>query len=212
MSIETSTVVAAPGLSDLAKVQLDERHQGILSYAGNTCGGAAPWRQRKFAEVRDLVALSQISSRLKIQCLDVSVDLRAVVEMRVTVPCLRGPDAPLEIASLAVLGVIYRQDVLVTPQPGFSFVQILAPGPVWHANVSHDQNQVLCLGSSLPVGVPLKEIILMTYGALTMQTVQLDVGDSAGVLNPSAADWWQHNTKKIPLSREPFLSKPEAQQ
>ena len=57
----------------------------------------------------------------------------------------------------------------------------------------------------LPAGIPLKEIILMTYGALTMQTTQLDILDSAGVLNPFAADWWQRNTNRIPLSREPFL-------
>jgi hypothetical protein len=25
------------------------------------------------------------------------------------------------------------------------------------------------------------------------------------VLNPAAADWWQQNTDRIPLTREPFL-------
>ena len=91
------------------------------------------------------------------------------------------------------------------PQPGYAFVRILLPRPVWHSNVSPDLNQVLCLGPRLPAGIPLKEIILMTFGALTMQTTQLDLLDPAGVLNPAAADWWQRNTSRIPLSREPFL-------
>ena len=98
---------------------------------------------------------------------------------------------------------------MLTPQPGYAFVSILQPRPVWHSNVSPDQNQVLCLGPQLPAGIPLKEIILMTYGALTLQTTQLDRLDPAGVLNPAAAEWWQHNTQWIPLTREPFLRRGE---
>jgi hypothetical protein len=194
-------------LSALNEAVLDERHRHILEFARATCGGPAAWRERKLVEVHELLALAQLSRRLRIEWLDVSVDLRAVIEMQVTVPCLRSPDTELEIAPRAVLGVMYRQEILTSPQPGYSFVQILSPAPVWHANVSRDQNQVLCLGPSLPVGIPLKEILLMAYGALTFQTIQLDPGDSAGVMNPAAAQWWscENNLKKIPLSREPFL-------
>lgn len=205
--MNTEAIFTTPerGLAALGEVQLDERHRPILDFARATCGGSTAWRRRKLAEVQDLLALAQWSARLNIQWLDVSVDLRAVVEMRVPVPCLRRPDGPLEIIPRAVLGVMYRQEVMVSPQPGFSFLQILAPGSVWSANVSHDQNQVLCLGPSLPVGLPLKEILLMAYGALTMMTVQLDATDSAGVLNSAAADWWIRNPRLIPLSREPFI-------
>lgn len=212
MISEPKTSVAARGLHTLGEVMLDEPLGELLEFARATCGGPAAWRQRKLVEVRELLALAQLSGRLRLQWLDVAVDLRAVIEMRVPVPCLPKPDGALEIAPLAVLGVIYRQEVLVSPQPGFSFVQILAPGPVWSASVSGDHRQLLCLGTSLPVGIPLKEILLLTYGALTMQTVQLDPRDSAGVMNPAAAQWWTcaNNLKKIPLSREPFVVSSEA--
>lgn len=207
MNTQTIAPIPRRGLSALNEVVLDERHRHLLEFARATCGGPAAWRQRKLVEAQELLALAQLSRRLRIEWLDVSVDLRAVIEMQVTVPCLRSPDAPLDIAPRAMLGIMYRQEVLISPQPGYSFVQILSPGPVWHANVSRDQNQVLCLGTSLPVGIPLKEILLMAYGALTFQTIQLDPGDSAGVMNPAAAQWWscENNRKKIPLSREPFL-------
>ena len=112
--MNTETISPSPkrGLSALAEVQLDGRYRQILEFARDTCGGPAAWRQRKLAEVQDLLALAQLSSRLKVQRLDVSVDLRAVVEMRVTVPCLRQPDDPLEIAPRALLGVMYREDVM----------------------------------------------------------------------------------------------------
>jgi hypothetical protein len=111
----------------------------------------------------------------------------------------------LAIAQATRVGIVYREAALVTPQPGYSFGQILAPHPVWHPNVSWDMNQVLCLGPSMPAGIPLREIVLMVYGALSMLSVQLDPANSAGVLNPAAADWFQRNPGLIPLSREPFV-------
>ena len=130
MNAENISPIPRDGLSALNEVQLDEHHRRILELARATRGGPAAWRHRKLAEVSDLAALSQISGRLRIEWLDVSVDLRAVVEMRVTVPCLRSQDAELEIAPRATLGIIYRQEVMISPQPGYSFVQILSPAPV----------------------------------------------------------------------------------
>lgn len=195
-------------LSLLSGVQLDARHAGLLEAAKASCGGSTLWRHRKLAEALDLCRLAQISNRLVIAGLDLAVDLRADLLMRVTVPCLPDPAGPLKVADAARLGIVYREESMIQPQPGFSLVQILAPRPVWHANCSPDLAQVLCLGPQLPAGLPLREIVLMCYGALTMMTVQLDPANSAGVLNPAAADWFQWNLKLIPLSREPFLQSP----
>lgn len=192
-------------LASLREVQLDARHAALLEAAKSSCGGSAPWRHRKQAELLDLCRLSQISGRLIILHLDLALDLRVDLLMRVPVPCMPNPKGPLEIADTARLGVVYREESMTLPQPGYSFVQILAPRPVWHANVSPDSVQVLCLGPSLPAGLPLREIVLMSYGALTMMTVQLDPANSAGVMNPAAAEWFQRNPALIPLSREPFL-------
>ena len=45
----------------------------------------------------------------------------------------------------------------------------------------------------------------MIYGALTMQSVQFSVSDPAGVMNRDAAEWWQANVHRIPISRQPFI-------
>lgn len=198
----------ARGLAALAEVKLRGCFEQQLDRARATAGGPASWRSRKVIELRDLLALEQISGRMHVECFDVSTDLRAVVDLLAPVP-LRGhqPDAPLEIGPFARLGLMYREEVLVTPQPGFSFVQILLPRGVWHPNVSRDNHQVVCLGS-VQLAVPLREIVLMTYGALTMQSVQFSAFDSVGVMNQAAAEWWQGNAQRIPLSREPFILNP----
>jgi hypothetical protein len=197
--------VHSPDLSSLSQVELSPRHALMFSAAQKTCGGNKTWRYRKLAEVRELLALAQIS-RLEVIGLDLAADLRVELHMRVVVPLMPGPGRDLRLGDAARLGVIYRQECLLLPQPGYSFVQILAPRLVWHPNVSPDLAQVLCLGPKLAAGIPLRELLLMTYGALTMQNTQLNPADSAGVLCPASADYFQRNLQLIPLSREPFLS------
>jgi hypothetical protein len=192
-------------LSSLSQVQLGARHTAMLESAKATCGGSAPWRHRKLAEATDLCRLAEVCGRLVIMQLDLTLDLRADLLLHVTVPCLPNPASPLAVLEAARLGVIYREAAMMLPEPGYSFVQILAPRPVWHPNVSQDALQVMCLGPSLPAGVPLREIVLMVYGALTMMSVQLDPANSAGVLNPAAAEWFQRNPGLIPLSRATFM-------
>ena len=63
-----------------------------------------------------------------------------------------------------------------------------------------------CIKSkALPAGIPCKEIVLLCYLALTMSNFQIREDDSAGVYNADAARFWQANTHRIPLTREPFL-------
>jgi len=192
-------------LAALSSFRLNAYHQAVHDTARQTCGGPPACRQRKLAEAHDLLALAEMSRRLDVHWIDLTTDLRAKVRMRVPVPCRPHPDGPLRVAPFVFLGVTYPERAAILPQPGYAFVRILAPGPIWHSNVGPEPNQVLCLGPSLPAGIPLKEIVLMTYGALTMQTTQLDLSDPAGVLNPEAADWWQRNPQLIPLTIEPFL-------
>jgi hypothetical protein len=49
------------------------------------------------------------------------------------------------------------------------------------------------------------ELVLMAYAALTLETFQFDAADPGGVFHGEAADWWQTNAHRIPLTREPFL-------
>ena len=47
---------------------------------------------------------------------------------------------------------------------------------------------------------------LLAYLALSMQSVQVNEFDPAGVMNLAAARYWQANLHRAPLSREPFLT------
>ena len=169
--------------------------------------GDPAWRARKHAEARDLLGLSQIAAndRLRVVDLDLTEELRALVEMDVTVPCLPDRDGPLVVARRAVLSLTWPCRALDVSLPGFDFVQIVAPTAVWHPNVEVEPAQRLCLGDRLPVGVGVREILQMSYGALTFSTIELDPAGAAGVLNEAAAHWWRANARLVPLSRQPFL-------
>ena len=88
--------------------------------------------------------------------------------------------------------------------PGPAFVQIFAPQDVWLPAVKLPE-QPLCLGATLPAGIRVRSLVLMTYGALSMQAIQVNEIDPAGVFNAEAARWWQQNMHWIPLTRKPFL-------
>ncbi|HYT92304.1 MAG TPA: hypothetical protein VEL76_26555 [Gemmataceae bacterium] len=200
------TPIPPDGLAGLPTVALLEENQGFLDQCMTSANGPPAWRNRKRAEARDLLALSQISTRLSVQYLDLREALRAVLLLRVPVARLTAEGTDLHIAQHAVLGLTYIHAALREQLPGYAFLQILAPDCVWHANVAPDPVQPLCLGARLPAGIRVKELVLMAYGALSMQTVMIDERDAAGVLNPMAAHWWQANIDRIPLSRAAFLS------
>ncbi len=197
----------AISLSNLSKLALDERHQALFDAALATNAGSRVHRSRKKFETYDLLALSQLSGRMRIRAIDLSVDLRCMFDLVTPVPTKPGDD--LVICKWARLGLVYPESAVRAPKPGYSFMHILTPERVWLPNVSSDEKtgvQALCLGAVLPAGVLVRELILMSYAALSMQTVQLDALDAAGVMNGDAAQWWKLNQDRIPLSRESFLT------
>jgi hypothetical protein len=193
-------------LAALSQVPLDDTYQRMLDEAAALMEGSPMWRRRKMAEARDLLVLAQISQRLRIEMLDLGASLRAVLALRAPVACRPGEDGQLRLSDGALLGLTYAEEALRQPLPGYAFFQVLLPNDPWHANIPFGPIRPLCLGDRLPAGIRVKELILMAYGALTMQTVQIDEFDSVGVLNVEAARWWQRNMSHIPLTREPFLA------
>jgi hypothetical protein len=201
-----------PDLASLSQVCLNEAHTKLLQLALPAAGGADVCRTRLHAEARDILALSQIAppKRLQIEWLDVADDgLRALLFMQV--PVAQHPDGQnrLRIARLAVLGLMYPRDAIRCSLPGTAFFEILQPLDVWHPNAA-PTGQIptsrLCLGPALLAGIRCVDLILMAYGALSMQAVQLNEQDPAGVLNAAAARWWQQNLEHIPLTATPFLA------
>ena len=199
-------------LSSLHEVELIPAYRKILESTG--CGGPEPYRKRKLQAGHQLLALAQISERLWIQFLDLSGVFRAVFVMKVPVPCRRGGTGPLLIAPAAQLALSYRPEAMVTAQNGSSFFEILEPRDVFHANVAPSYRppgaQVLCLGPQLFAGIQLVDLVLMAYGAISLQTTQFSLTDPAGLFNAEAAQWFQANPSSIPLTREPFRFHKEA--
>src|SRR5262249_48914150 len=154
------------GLAALAQVVLSPEREQQLGAAAARAGGPAPWRARKAAEARDLLALSQLASRLVVLELDLRECLRALLGLYVPVPCRPEEGGELVVAARAVLGLSYPHEALSRQLPGYAYVQILAPDLVWHANVARHPAQPLCLGAQLPAGIRVKELVLMAYGAL----------------------------------------------
>ena len=204
-TIRTAAPILSGGLRELDKVKLGVRNSRLLKRASEVCGGSAVWRTRKLAEAYDLLALSQIAPRFTVHDIDLRETLRATASIKVPVPLSPDARGELRIASVALLGILYPEHAIREPLPGFAFIQILQPPAVWHANVSAEGAQMLCLGAQLPAGIPTKELVLMAYGALSMQTVMVDEADAAGVMNTEAALWWQQHLELVPLSRARFL-------
>lgn len=213
------------GLADLSWVELEGGFREAEAAAPMQCTGGPVWRRRKLAEYREFLALCQISDgRLVPLRSDLGGPLALAFQMRAPVPTLPDPAGDLVVRDRALLGLVYREEALREPQPGSSFVVILAPNNIYHPNVTPAEpgfgdfgpGQSLCLGAKFaPGSITVKELILRSYAALTLQSVQLDPGDSAGLFNPGAAQWWIANRQRMPLTTEgliPRIQTPTAPQ
>ena len=210
--MQTSTpTTPLPGLSGLGQVKLDPRYQELYEAAKSTCAGPAPWAARKLREVCDLMALAQVSQRIDLQWLDLRDDFRVVFHLRVPVATRPDPHGDIVIRNYATIGLTYRAEAARLPQPGYSFVHLLAPASAWYANIPRglgplpDFGNPICLGTTLPAGSRVRELVVLTYLSLSMQTTQINPADSAGLFRPEVARFWQHNLNRIPLSRTPFI-------
>ncbi|MEZ6014660.1 MAG: hypothetical protein R3F49_06080 [Planctomycetota bacterium] len=222
--------------------------------------GEPPWRTRKAAELRDLLALEQCSERFAVLAIDARTELIVTARLRVTVPVMEfearaegeagdpTPPRPLmgeatptaealppwspaallarmhggallrsvhkpgavRIANEATLELRYVPELLRGPLPGYSAVAVLAPQQVWHSNVSFDRQQKLCIGRTVPRGMPMRELVLLAHAALTMQAVTLEHGDPAGVMNTAALWYWRERRDQLPLSAATLLTPLEA--
>lgn len=194
------------GLVGLGERTLTPAHEADFQALSATSLGQPVWQMRKRAELRELLALSEIADRFQVVGVDVRTDFRALVHLRCPVPCLGPQDEHLRIEEQAVIAICWPEEAIRSPLPGHSFAQIVGPREVYLPNVSPEPTQLICLGTQLPVGLPVREIILMSFGVLTMQTVMLDEQDPSGVMSADAALYWQARPDLIPLTDEPFLA------
>lgn len=210
----TQPTKSSPGLDRLSSVALNDAHQHAWKMASSISLGSPRWKERKLAELRDVLALSQIAppGRLTVEGIEPFVDLCLKLRLAVPVPCMpHDGSGQLLVAQYAIVHLRYSQLAVSMPMPGTSFLRIEEPRHIWHANVSPAGKPVppgvFCAGASVPAGTRVSELILTLYYGLCLNrhAVQIDEQDHAGVLNGEAAVWWQHNRDRIPLSETPFL-------
>lgn len=196
------------GLYALGSVSLDPSRRAKLRHAEALASGDPVWRVRKLQEAHDLHALSQVAppGRLEVGLLDLRDCFRAVVHLGVPVPIWDEARSDIRLGRRVTLGLTYPREALSLPQPGFVFFQTLLPQGVFLPNVGRPPSQPVCLGPTLPAGIRVRSLLLLAYSVFTMQSVQVNELDAAGVFNPIAARWWQRNLTRAPLSRLAFLA------
>ncbi len=201
--------MSAPlGLWDLDRVALPREQEEWLASIAPDLQGSPAWRRRKLAEIRDLFALAVIAPRLTVVAIDPRTTLLARLELRVPVPCRLDGMHELAIAQRARLVLRYPEEALRLPLPGYAFIEIERPLGVFLPNASGSSGnkpQLLCLGAHVAAGTPVRELLLATYQALSMQAYHLDPAAGAGVMSKEAAVWWSENLGRLPLTRESFL-------
>ena len=203
--IETTEL--AYGLDNLHQVKLVDPYRRLLEQAEHAARGSAVWRLRKQAELREILCLAQIAPyRLHIQAIEFGAEpLSLTIALHVPVPLRPGTDGVLPRADAALIQLHYPMEICRQPVHGVAFAAIVAPSNVFHPNVRPEKPQVLCLGTVLPRGMPLREIIVLSYLSLSLQSVTMSEKDVAGVMNLPAARYYQANMSVVPLTREPFL-------
>ncbi len=212
MNSQSTSASASPdsaaSLSAIPTMLLTANNQHILDERSDQMLGSPAWRGRKRAEAHGLLALSQIAPRLRVRQLDMRTELLTMVELLDTpVACMAPGADDIHIETGTLLAIVYPEDLITRPIPGPQPIRILEPRNPFHTNVSYGSRApALCLGANIPRGFPLREMVLSAYAALTLQSISLDVRDPAGILNPQAAEWWQANRDRMPLTRESFLA------
>lgn len=213
MTTVSTSCASAPklsGLSRLGEVVLASPFQALFESGTQLCLGTAPFRSRKKAELHEFLALAQVSGRIQPLALKLEDALQVLFELVCPVPVMDA-GGNFQVFDRARIFLRYPEEAIRKAMPGYAFIEIVEPQGVWLPNVSRPDAergiplQALCLGASLPPGIRVRELVLMTFGALTMQAIQMNALDPAGIMNPLAARWWQSNLARIPLTAEPFL-------
>jgi hypothetical protein len=183
-----------------------ERLNTILAHVTANNGGGRAWRQWKQVAAERLADLIGKSPRMDLYELNLECDLEAVLEIRCPVP--RGPENDrLVIGDRAVCYLLYQDHWRFEAPPGWALFGVLWPEDIFHSNVNNARPEwrgALCLGG-LPPNTQPTQIVLAAYEALTLQTINTDESDPAGVLDPEASEFYRRHPQHLPLTRAGVL-------
>jgi hypothetical protein len=175
----------------------------MLAEALQRNGGSRSWRGWKQRSTENLLDLIVRSPRMDLSALRLEGDLEAVFSIRCPVP--RWPqDDRLVIGDHAVCHLLYQDQWRFESPAGWAPLGLLSPRDPFHANMIPHLRGALCLGG-LPPNTEPKQLVLAAYDALTLQAINTDESDPAGVLNPQASDFFRRHPEYLPLTRAGLL-------
>ena len=160
--------------------------------------GRREWREYKAEQARELVDLCVRSPRMTLLGLDLTGDFGAVYGIVMPVPCRPQGDR-LRLAQHAVFHLRYAEEWRWQPPAGYEPLGVLDPMDLFGPNMVAAPAGGVCLGR-IPAGIPVREIALLGYFAVTLQTHQLNEIDPQGILNPAACEYFRAHPEWLPLT------------
>ncbi|MHC4942557.1 MAG: hypothetical protein ACYTG7_05995 [Planctomycetota bacterium] len=167
--------------------------------------GPRDWADWKADEICEVVDLADHAPRMKLLELSLEGDLSVVYEVRMPVP--RWPrKGKLILGTRVVHHLRFEESWRWESPPGWAPLSLLDPFDVYHPNSmpSPTLQGALCLGR-LPPAIQPKEIVLLGFYAVSLQSVTLDESDPLGVLNIQACDYFRQHAEYLPLTTDGFL-------
>jgi len=171
----------------------------LLQRALATNSGRREWREFKAEQARELLELCAKSPRMTLLGLDLSGDFAALYGIAMPVPC-RPIGDQLRIVSRAIFNLRYAEEWRWQPPAGFEPLGVLEPFDLFGPNMVAAPHGGVCLGH-IPAGITVREIVLLGYFAVTLQTYQLNEVDPQGILNPAACEYFRLHQEWLPLTR-----------
>jgi hypothetical protein len=172
-------------------------------------GGGRAWREWKRRSTEAVLDLVLRSPRMQLLGLSLEGDVEMAFEIRCPVP--RWPKGDrLVIGQRVVCHLLYQEHWRFESAPGWAPLGVVWPPDLYHSNVRPYVRSALCLwGFGLPPNTQPKEIVLAAFDAVTLQSINIDESDPAGVLNAAASEFYRRHPEYVPLTRAGLLDPPE---
>lgn len=171
----------------------------MLDFALANNGGTRGWREFKAEQARELLQLCAKSPRMALLALDLTEEFRAVYGILMPVPC-RPRGEQLRVADRAVFHLRYAEEWRWQPPVGYEPLGVMEPADLFGPNMISAPVGGVCLGR-IPPGITVRELVLLGYFSVTLQTYQLNEVDPQGVLNPMACEFFRAHPECLPLTR-----------
>jgi len=171
----------------------------LLRQASENNTGRRDWREWKQDQGQALADMISAAERMSLLDLCLDGDFNAVVAIRMPVP--RWPkNGRLRIGHRAVFHLHYEDRWRWEAPAGWMPLGIFEPPDIFAPNMAPSLRGAICLGKTLPAGIPVTEIIVLGYYAVTLQNRDMDETDPAGVLNVQACEFFRNRPEYLPLT------------